>query len=121
MLVEALKINPYVLRAFTSTVSLNVLAPEIHPGDIKVERKIQVGNTCKVCSSKKATTLLLFEYLITILTYTKNSLLPTEFMNSEHWCATSGTCVEGILQHGLNSPFSRKKTCGTWQKWQRKL
>ncbi len=85
MLIEALKINPYVLRAFTSTVSLNVLAPEIHCRDINVETKIEVGNTCKVCNSKKVTTvLLLFEYLLTILTYTKNSLLHTEFMNSGH-------------------------------------
>ncbi len=73
MLVEALKTNPYVLRAFISTVSLNVLASKIQNGEITAERNLRAENTSKVCRNKAAL-LLLEYYLITILTYTPQTV-----------------------------------------------
>ncbi len=79
MLIEALKMNPYVLRSFTSTVSFNVLMHDIRPADIRAEREIQVGSTRKVRNKKAA--LVLLEYLIIILIHTRNSSLPVENRN----------------------------------------
>ncbi len=48
MLIEALKTNPHVLRAFISTVLLNVVASQMQPEKIVAERNLHAENTSKV-------------------------------------------------------------------------